>query len=123
MKTILLSLLVSLLLTLAVELILALALKVRSKKDLLVIALANLLTNPLVNYCYDWAVYLFTARSVYTILILAGLELFAVLTEFLIYKLLLSYDRIGKLKLSFLLNGASFLAGLLLSGLLRLITS
>ena len=115
------SLLQSLLLTLIAELFLAAALKVHSGKDLVVIALVNCLTNPIVNYCYYWAVYWFSARNVYTFLILLGLEAFAVITEFLLYKHLLSYERIAPLKLSLLLNGASFLLGLLLNILLKAI--
>ena len=121
MGLILISLLRSLLLTLAIELLVAVAVKVRSAKDLLIIALANILTNPIVNYCYYWAIYLFSAHSITTILILLALEAFAVVTEFLIFKYLLSYDRIGKLKLSLLLNGVSFLTGVVLSALIRLI--
>ena len=120
MGLILISLLRSLIPTLIVELYLAAALRVHSGKDLLVIALANILTNPIVNYCYYWAIYLFSEHSVYSWLILLALEVFAVVTEFVIYRFLLSYDRIGKLKLSLLLNGASFLFGLLLSLLLKL---
>ena len=117
MRAILLSLAASLALTLAVEITLAAALKIRSGKDLLVIGLANLLTNPVVNYVSYWAILLFTLRSIYTVLIIAALEAAAVFIEFLIYRQLLAYDRIGKLKLSLLLNGASFAAGLIISGI------
>ena len=115
MQNILLSLLLGLILTLAVELTLAFLLKIRRGKDLFVIALANLLTNPVVNYCYYWAIACFTAKSVYTVLILTALELATVFIEFLIYRRLLSFERFGKLKLSLLLNGASFLTGLIIS--------
>lgn len=121
MSGILLSLLQSLLLTLTVELFLAFALGVRHGKDLFIVALVNLLTNPVVNYCSYWAIYFFTARSVCTVLIMLALELSAVFVEFLIYRRLLTYDRIGKLKLSFLLNGASFLMGVLIVLITRLI--
>ncbi|MBQ3264921.1 MAG: hypothetical protein IJH07_04000 [Ruminococcus sp.] len=123
MKEILLSLCLSLILTLAVELTLALLLKVRSGKDLFIIALANLLTNPAVNYGSYWAFYLFGTRSVYTVLIVAALETAAVFIEFLIYRRLLSFDRIGKLRLSILLNGASFLAGVAVSAVMTLFAS
>ena len=121
MNSVLLSLLLSLVLTLAVELTLAFLLKVRDKKDLLVIALSNLLTNPIVNYCYYWAIFIFTKHSVFTYIILAFLEVAAVLTEYMIYRKLLSYDRIGKLNLSLILNAASFLTGIALSAALRLL--
>lgn len=122
MDLVLLSLLRSLLLTLVVELLLAVVLKVRKGKDLLIIALANTLTNPIVNYCYYWTLCLLPEYSIIKGLILLALEVFAVFTEFLIYKYLLSYDRIGKLKLSLLLNGASFLTGFVLTVILRLIS-
>lgn len=115
MGLILISLLRSLIPTLIIELYFAAALRVRSGHDLFVIALANILTNPIVNYCYYWAIYLFSEHSAYTWVILLMLEVFAVMTEFVIYRFLLSYDSVGKLKLSLLLNGASFLFGLLLT--------
>ena len=123
MSDILLPLIFSLVLTLAVELPLALLLKVRRVKDLLVIALVNILTNPVVNFCYYAAILLFSEYSVITYIILAVLEIAAVIVEFLFYRRLLSYDRIGKLKLSIILNSASFLAGLLLTVILKAITS
>lgn len=123
MSDILLPLLFSLVLTLAVELTLALLLQVRRGKDLFVIALVNILTNPIVNYCYYWAIFFFSEHSVYTYLILAVLEIAAVIIEFLLYRSLLSYDRIGKLKLSIILNSASFIAGLLLTVILRAVIS
>ena len=122
MSGILISLAASLALTLTAELLLAVLLKVRSGMDLLVIALANILTNPAVNYCANWTFYLFGMNSAYTILIILSLEAAAILIEFLIYRKLLSYDRIGKLKLSLLLNGASFLTGLAASGVIRLVS-
>ena len=123
MRGILLSMGIGLGLTLLTELSLALLLKIRGKKDLAVIALVNLLTNPVVNYCYYWAIYLFGRHSGYTVLILALLELAAVLTEFLLYRPLLSFQRFGKLRLSLLLNGASFAAGLIVSMIMQAATS
>ena len=121
MNGILLSMGIGLALTRTVELTLAFVMKIRSRRELAVIALANVLTNPVVNYCYYWAIYLFGSRSGYTILVIAALEIAAVVTEYLIYRPLLSFQRFGKLKLSLLLNGASFAAGLLISGILKLI--
>lgn len=112
MNSVVTSLLTSLGITLIAELSLSLLLGI-SGKDLAIIAAANLLTNPAVNYCAYWAIFLFTYRNPYTILIILILELLAVFIEFLIYKPLLRFERFGKLKLSFLLNGASFLAGII----------
>ena len=120
MKEILLSLSLSLILTLAVELALALILGVRRGKDLFIIALANILTNPAVNYCAYWAFRLFTTHSIYTVLIIILLEISAVFAEFIIYRRLLSYERVGKLKLSLLLNAASFLTGIVISAFMTL---
>ncbi len=115
MSQILLSLGESLVLTLAVELLTALLLQVRGRKNIVVIFLANLLTNPIVNYCAYWALYVFGGHGLYSALIIAFLELAAVLAEYLIYKHLLSFERFGKLKLALLLNAASFSAGLIIS--------
>ena len=120
MNDILLYLGLSLAVTLAVELSLAAALRIRGGRDLLIILLANLLTNPTANYCYDWALYFFNSNSGYLILIAVVLEAAVILTEYLIYRLLLSDCRVGKLKLSLILNGASFLAGILISFVLKL---
>ena len=62
-----------------------------------------------------------SARSVYIVLILIALEVAAVIIEYLIYKRLLSFERFGKLKLSLLLNGASFLTGLIISIILNIV--
>lgn len=122
MNSTLTALVFSLILTLAVELSVAALLRIRQGKQLLLIALANLLTNPAVNYCYYWALRFFTADNIYAILILIALEAAAVLIEFLIYRSLLSFDRFGKLKLSLILNGSSFGAGLLVSVIIKLLS-
>ena len=122
MNVILLSLFRSLMLTLVIEISLAVLLDIRGGKDLAISVLVNVLTNPVVNYCYDWAIFLFSENSPYTWLILAFLELAAVFCEFFIYRQLLTFERFGKLKLSFLLNGASFLVGLLVTGLIRIVS-
>ena len=120
MNSVIVSLLLSLALTLTVELSLSLLLKVRGK-DLLIISLANLLTNPVVNYCSYWAFYLFGFRSVHTLAIIILLEVGAVFIEYFIYKHLISFDRFGKLKLSLILNGGSFIAGIAVSILIQTI--
>lgn len=121
MAQILLSLLLSLTLTLIVELALALILKIRGR-DLLIITLVNILTNPAVNFCYYWAAYRFSGQRLIIVLILIALEAAAVLIEFMFYKLLLKKTHIGKLKLSLLLNAASFAAGLIVSVIMRLLS-
>ena len=115
MKDIAFSLFLSLVITLIVELSLALLLKVNRGLDFLVILLVNVLTNPAVNYFSYWLYYIFNGYGVCVILLIIIMELIVVLIEFFFYKVLLSYNRIGKMKLSILLNGASFLAGVLVS--------
>ena len=120
MNEILLYLGISLVITLAIELSLATALKIRGMKNMLIILLANLLTNPAANYCYDWAMYLLSHDSGWLILITVALEAAAILIEFMIYRFLLDFDSIGKFKLSLILNGASFAAGILISCAMKL---
>ena len=114
MNTVVASLLTALLLTLAVELGLAALLGVRGL-DLVIIAAANCLTNPLVNYLFDWAWVLCGGQPLIPYVCLAALEAAAVFGEALLYRRLLSYRRIGALRLSLLLNAASFAAGLVIA--------
>lgn len=103
-----------LLLTLLVELSLAALLKVRGW-DLVIIGLINCLTNPIVNYIFNWAWVLFKGQPLFPYLILAALELAVLFFEALLFKKLLHFRKIGALKLSLILNSASFAAGLLIT--------
>ncbi|MFI3168082.1 MAG: hypothetical protein R3Y32_08220 [Bacillota bacterium] len=67
--------------TLATELSVALIFKVK-KTDLYIVALSNILTNPLVVLLY----YLFAHGMPYEIIIIAILEITAIITEWIIYK-------------------------------------
>lgn len=106
----------SLALTLAAELALAAVLGVRRKKDLLNVALANLLTNPLVvsvSYCIG-----FFYGSGLRGACLAVLELFAVASEAFIYKRTLDCDKFKPLLLSLILNASSYIIGYVVNNLI-----
>ena len=82
-ETLLTSLALSLVLTLALETGFFLLAGKRDKKDLLLLLLVNILTNPVVVLSF-WLVSLYTSWNTHIILIL--LELFAILTEGYYYK-------------------------------------
>ena len=114
-QSLLTSLLTSLALTLIIELAAAWVMRIRSVLDLTFVALANCITNPIVNVCFYFALSVFSARSPLPYVMLAGLEIAAVFAEFLYYKITLRYLEISKLKLSVVLNTASFMTGRLIS--------
>ena len=82
-ETLLAALVISLILTVALETGFFLIVGKRDKKDLLLLLLANTLTNPVVVLSY-WLTVLYTQWNIYIILI--PLELFAVLAEGWLYK-------------------------------------
>ena len=85
------SLVLSLALTITLEIVFFLLTNKRNKKDLLLLILVNVLTNPIV-VLFFWLVTLYTDWNTYlnthldTNIILIPLELFAVLTEGYYYK-------------------------------------
>lgn len=105
------SLLLSLTLTAALELGAALLLGIRARKDLLLILLVNVLTNPPLVLTLD-LVYL--TRGMPPWYLIAALELSAVGVEALLFRRRLRYSRIPPLLLSFFLNALSYFGGLLL---------
>lgn len=105
------SLLLSLTLTLVLELVGALLLGVRARRDLLLIFLVNVLTNPPLVLTLD-LVYLTWGMPPWYLI--AALELSAVGVEALLFHRRLLYSRIPPLWLSFLLNALSYFGGLLL---------
>lgn len=108
-----LSMLISLLLTLAFEILGAVILGVEKRRDLAVVALAQLATNPIVVITSLWfnLRYGLAGRTA----ALAVLEPLAVISEAVIYKKALEYCKIKPLMLSFLLNCFSFVAGEILN--------
>ena len=90
-QSLLTSLLTSLALTLIIELAAAWVMRIRSVLDLTFVALANCITNPIVNVCFYFALSVFSARSPLPYVMLAGFEIAAVFAEFLYYKITLRY--------------------------------
>ena len=83
MKILLIALTLSLALTLTLEIAFFLLTKKRNKKDLFLLFLVNVLTNPIIVLSF-WLVGFYTNWDAYIVLI--PLELFAVLTEGYYYK-------------------------------------
>jgi len=109
-ETILLSLALSLILTLVFEAGFFLLVGKRNKKDLLLLVLVNVVTNPIVVLS-DWLVVLYTSWDIRIVLLF--LETFAVLTEGFCYK---KYGKDFKRPLLFALaaNAFSFTVGALI---------
>lgn len=103
-----LSLAVSLALTLALELAFAFLWRVE-RSDLPAVALANLLTNPVVVLCYHAAAWYVPK---YLMAATLALELWAVGTEGVIYRRRSQIDRPWVFSLC--ANGLSFLSGLMI---------
>jgi hypothetical protein len=80
---ILINLGISLGLTLALELAFALIFRVRQKRDLLLVCLVNIITNPVVVFLYYLASY---AGDTVQMLVLIVLEVLAAVSEALFYK-------------------------------------
>lgn len=111
MVGILWSLGLSLCVTLLLESAAALALGIRQRRDLLLVILVNVLTNPVV--VLTLSLFLFAGRTPPWYLVLA-LEAAAVAVEALLYRSRLEYRRIHPLLLSLILNSISYIGGLLL---------
>ena len=107
------SLLKSLGLTLCLELGAGALLGVRRKRDLLLIALGNVLTNPLVGLILD-GIYL-ASREMPAWYIFLGLELGVVAVEGLLYQGRLEWKKWNVILFSGVLNGISCLGGWILS--------
>ena len=102
---------ISLGLTLILELVLALILGLRSKKDLCLVALVNLLTNPpLVFFINALA---FFRPNLLTLWLIIPLEILVVIAEGLIYNKRLS-SNINPFLISLILNATSYLGGLII---------
>ena len=105
-------LLTALLLTEAIEVPVCMIFGIR-KKQLLIVLLANLITNPLLNVIYGLSVLYMPA---YSAAVLAGLEILAVLTEWRIYRVLTDAKR--PFITSLTANAVSFGIGLVLMRIL-----
>ncbi len=81
---ILLSIVISLVLTIVIECTAAFSMGIRYKKDLLLVCLVNLLTNPAVVLLYYLAASFLAIR--HTFIVVLPLELLAIITEAYYYK-------------------------------------
>jgi len=109
------SLLVCLLLTIVLEGALAFLLGVRSGRGQLIVLLANVITNPLLQCVLSAVSFFWTPAAYYYMLV--PLELAALLTEGRIYQKMLPL-KINPYLFSLLLNAGSYLLG---TGILKLI--
>jgi len=108
--TALLWMFVSLVLTIAVEC--GLSLFFRSKQLSYSVLLCNLLTNPLLNFILLIVVYVWGPEPY--LIVLAVLEVAAVVVETFVIRLMNSYSTLRAFALALLFNAASFCVGLLL---------
>lgn len=98
-------------LTIVVEGSLAFFMK-RRGRELLIVVLANLVTNPIVQSVSGVLTLYFIRRGVYIGLVI--LEIWAVLTEGFIYKKSLEKRKLNPYVMSLILNVASYLTGLVI---------
>lgn len=110
------SLIKSLVLTLIIELIVSVLLGIRGKENIKVIVCANTCTNPVVVYVSN-CVSLLNNDILYSIVV-AILELLAVLVEFILYKKFLNFDKISPLVISLVCNVISFGIGIIISNII-----
>ena len=112
-RELLIALTLSLAMTLVLEVAFFLIIGKRNKKDLLLVIMVNVLTNPIVVLIY-WLAYLYTNWNI--VIVLIPLEIFAVLTEAVYYK---KYGQSFKrpLVFAFAANVFSFAIGFLIQRL------
>ena len=102
----------ALLLTIVVEGIVAWLFGLRTKRELLTIALINVITNPLLNYLI--AVNSYFHLILQTTILILCLEVAIVLVEWRLLVWVLRQSTQKMLLLSFVMNACSYLAGLLI---------
>lgn len=105
--------LICLICTIIIELIISLIIKVRDKRDLINIILANILTNPIVVTLPFSLNILYGIKYYYISLI--TLEILTIIIEGLIYKKYLKYQNINPYILSLILNISSYVIGLIIN--------
>lgn len=111
--TILESMLIALVLTLILELFFAALWGIRNRRDILIVILANVMTNPLVNFLHAVFADLIILKGWAMTAATAALEISAVIAEWYVYK------KGTEIKKPFLFslgaNAFSFLCGLLIN--------
>lgn len=108
LERILFRLLYFLVLTIIIEAVFAFILSVRSVRGQLIVLLANVITNPILN-CTLTVVSFYISKDLYYVF-LVPLEILAVITEGFIYKKTLS-TKINPFLLSLVLNACSYFLG------------
>lgn len=103
----------SLICTIIIELLIGLLLGIRNKKDILLIILVNIFTNLLVTSISFTINYYFGINFKNIVLLL--LEVFAFISEAIIYKNYFNFNKINPYVVSLILNVSSFTLGLLIN--------
>ena len=116
-KSLPLTMAVCLLLTLLIESAAAAVIGIRKKRDFINVALVNIITNP-VLVALTGAVSFFYGYEIYVIFAVIG-EISVLVTEGLIYRKVLIYRKLNPFLVSLILNGASYLTGLLAGYFMR----
>jgi len=108
-KSVIISLLISLFSTEIYEVLISIMLGIREKRDIKVVILANLITNPIVVYTAN----LLLIKSNYIVLntVIIIMEVLVVIGEALIYKKYLKYDKKSPWIISLINNFLSFTIG------------
>ena len=106
-----------LLLTILIESAAAALIGVRKKHDFLNVFLVNVITNP-VLVALTSLMGFFYGYEAYVVIVAAG-EIGVLITEGLIYRKVLIYKKINPFLVSLILNGASYLSGLVIGRIFR----
>lgn len=106
-----------LILTILIESSAAAIAGVREKYDYIIIALVNVITNPVLVALTSLSGYFYGHESYFAFAVTG--EIGAFITEGIIYKKSLSFKKINPFLLSLILNGASYLSGLVIGRFLR----
>ncbi len=99
--------------TLIIEIVFSLILGVRNRKDIVNIALVNIMTNPIVVSVSFVTGFVYGSDA--RLIALVILEIFALVSEGFVYIRTLRYGKINPFLLSLLLNGASYGIGLIIN--------
>ena len=99
----------ALLITLIIEISVALLIGLRNPKDVLNVALVNVLTNPIVVFSAFISGFIFGSRI--QLIVTVILEIAVLIKEALIYRKTLLTKRINPFVVSLILNGVSFFGG------------
>lgn len=103
---------ISLILTIVLEEITARIIGIKSKDDKIIVLLVNILTNPVVVYLvYMYLIFIGKYQSISYWILVAILEILAVVVEGFIYKRKLEYKKINPYLVSIILNFVSYFTG------------